>query len=162
MKRLSPDRRHQPGITVSSNLVPFLEMNKVVEYDRDFNEIWTYKIQTPWAAIRLRNGNTLITDEHDVETVEVNPKGETVWSIKPSDLPEQYRYENAQSATRLANGNTIICSRGGAHQGPQLVEVTPGKKVVWVLQDWIDFGPATAVQVLDEPGLPENPGDSQH
>jgi len=143
-------------------LVPFLSMDKVVEYDKDFNEVWSYGIPKPWAAIRLKNGNTLITDERDVETREVNSKGETVWSIKPTDLPEPYRYGNTQSATRLENGNTIICSRGGANQGPQLVEVTPEKKVVWVLQDWINFGPATAVQVLDEPGIPEHPGDSQH
>lgn len=143
-------------------LVSFLEMNQVVEYNKDFVEIWKYKIPTPWAAIRLQNGNTLITDERDVETREVNPRGETVWSIKPTDLPQQYRYANSQSATRLANGNTIICSRGGTNQGPQLVEVTPDKKVVWVLWNWIDFGPATAVQILDEPGIPEHPGDSQH
>jgi hypothetical protein len=141
-------------------LVPFLTMDKVVEYDKDFNEVWSYSIPKPWAAIRLKNGNTLITDEKDIETREVNPKGETVWSIKPTDLPEAYRYGNAQSATRLANGNTIICSRGGTNQGPQLVEVTPDKKVVWVLQDWANFGPATAVQILDEPGIPEHPGDS--
>ena len=76
-------------------------------------------------------------------------------------FPESYRYGNTQSATRLENGNTVICSRGGVNQGPQLVEVTPDKKVVWVLQDWVDFGPATAVQILDEPGIPEHPGDSQ-
>jgi hypothetical protein len=77
-------------------------------------------------------------------------------------LPEPYRYENSQSVTRLANGDTVICSRGGHDQGPQLVEVTPDKKVVWVLQDWADLGPATAVQVLDDPGIPERPGDSHH
>ena len=140
-------------------LVPFLSMNKVVEYDKDFKEVWTYNIPKPWAAIRLKNGNTLITDESDIETREVNPKGETVWSIKPTDLPEAYRYGNAQTVTRLDNGNTIICSRGGTNHGPQLVEVTPDKKVVWVLQDWQHLGPATAVQVLDEPGIPEHPGD---
>ena len=144
-------------------LASFLAMNKVVEYDKDFNEVWSYDIKSPWAAIRLKNGNTLITDEKDVETREVNRKGETVWSIKPSDLPEPYRYSNAQSATRLSNGNTIICSRGGDNnEGPQLVEVTREKKVVWVLQDWTHFGTATAVQILDEPGIPERPGDSQH
>ena len=47
-------------------LVPFLEMQKVVEYDKDFHEVWNYDIRSPWAAIRLENGNTLITDEHDV------------------------------------------------------------------------------------------------
>jgi hypothetical protein len=143
-------------------LVPFLEMNRVVEYDKDFNEIWSYDVPTPWAAIRLKNGNTLITDEHDVTTFEVTPDKKIVWQISPADIPAEYRYENSQSATRLANGDTILCSRGGSNQGPQLVEVTRDKKVVWVLQDWTHFGPATAVQILDDPGIPENPGDSEH
>lgn len=143
-------------------LVPFLEMGRVVEYDKDFKGVWSYEIPTPWAAIRLKNGNTLITDEHDVLTREVDRNKNTVWELKKSDIPPEYWYGNAQSATRLANGNTIICSRGGDHQGPQLVEVTPAKRVVWVLQDWSKFGPATAVQVLDEPGSPERPGDDQH
>ena len=143
-------------------LVSFLEMNKVIEYDLHFKPIWEYDIKSPWAAIRLKNGNTLITDEKDILTREVNPMKETVWELRSSDLPAAYRYLNAQSATRLVNGNTIICSRGGDVKGPQLVEVTPDKRVVWVLWDWADFGPATAVQILDEPGLPEIPGQSQH
>jgi hypothetical protein len=142
-------------------LASFLAMDRVVEYDKNFKEIWSYDIPSPWAAIRLKNGNTLITDEKDVLTREVNPKGETVWELSKKDIPPQYWYENAQSATRLANGNTIICSRGGTNQGPQLVEVTPDKKVVWVMQDWANFGPATAVQVLDDPGVPEHQGDLQ-
>jgi hypothetical protein len=143
-------------------LVPFLEMNRVVEYDKDFHEVWSYDVRSPWAAIRLKNGNTLITDEHDVSTMEVTPGKKVVWQVTPADLPRAWNYGNSQSATRLANGNTILCSRGGKAEGPQLVEVTPDKKVVWVLQDWMDLGPATAVQVLDDPGIPERPGDSQH
>jgi hypothetical protein len=137
-------------------------MNQVVEYDQEFHEIWRYEIPSPWAAIRLKNGNTLITDEKDILTREVNPKGETVWEVRPSDLPEAYRYINTQSCTRLANGNTIICSRGGNGKGPQLVEVTRDKKVVWVLWDWAKLGPASAVQILDDPGIPEKPGESEH
>lgn len=143
-------------------LASFLEMDKVIEYNKQFEPIWEYDIKSPWAAIRLKNGNTLITDERDVLTREVNPGKETVWEVRPSDLPERYRYQNAQSATRLANGNTIICSRGGNGKGPQLVEVTPDKQVVWVLWDWHDVGPATAVQILDDPGFPEIPGQSEH
>lgn len=139
-------------------LVPFLEMGRVVEYDKDFNEVWSYNIKSPWAAIRLKNGNTLITDEQDVLTREVDPKGNTVWEIKRGDIPQEYWYGGSQSCVRLSNGNTIMCSRGFGN-GPQLVEVTPDKKVVWVLQDWANFGPATAVQILDEPGVPERPGD---
>jgi len=143
-------------------LLPFLEMNRVVEYDKNFKEIWSYDINKPGAAIRLKNGNTLITDESDILTREVSPKKETVWEVTKADIPDQYWYGNAQSVTRLANGNTIICSRGGDKHGPQLVEITRDKKVAWVLQDWLHFGPATAVQVLDEPGIPERPGDSRH
>jgi len=145
-------------------LVPFLTMGQVLEYDKDFNIIWSYKIRSPWAAIRLKNGNTLITDEAENLTREVNPKGETVWEFKNTDLPEQFRFASApQSCTRLANGNTIFCSRGGkGGTGPQLVEITPDKKVVWVLQDWKTLGSASAVQVLDDPGVPENPGESEH
>lgn len=143
-------------------LVSFLQMDKVIEYNKHFEPIWEYDIKSPWAAIRLKNGNTLITDEQDVLTREVNPKRETVWEVRPSDLPEKYRYQNAQSVTRLTNGNTIICSRGGKAKGPQLIEVTPDKHVVWVLWDWHNFGPATAVQILDDPGIPEVPGQSGH
>jgi hypothetical protein len=144
-------------------LVSYLSEGKVVEFDKNFNEIWNYPIRSPWAALRLKNGNTLITDEHDSLTREVSPKGETVWELQNTNLPEAYRLVSApQSCTRLASGNTILCSRGGTGKGPQLVEVTPDKKVVWVLQDWKDLGDATAVQILDDPGIPEIPCESEH
>jgi hypothetical protein len=39
--------------------------------------------------------------------------------------------------------------------------VTPDKKVVWKLSSWSapNLGPASCTQLLDEPGLPERPGD---
>ncbi|GAA4091025.1 hypothetical protein [Mucilaginibacter panaciglaebae] len=145
-------------------LVSFLTMNQVVEYNKDFKEIWRYNISSPWAAIRLKNGNTLITDEKDWLTREVNKKGETVWEFNcKTDLPAQYQLTSApQSCTRLANGNTIFTSRGQNGKGPQLVEVTRDKTVVWVLHDYKSVGDGTAVQVLDDPGVPEIPGQSAH
>jgi hypothetical protein len=144
-------------------LVSYLSEGKVVEFDQNFNQIWSYPIKSAWAALRLKNGHTLITGERDSLTREVNAQGETVWEFQSSELPEAWRLAAApQTCTRLANGNTIFCSRGGSGKGPQLVEVTPEKKVVWVLQDWQDLGDATAVQILDDPGIPENPGESEH
>ena len=37
------------------------------------------------------------------------------------------------------------------------LEVTPAKQVVWALSSWNDpdLGPATSIQLLDEPGAPE-------
>ena len=142
-------------------LVPFLQANKVVEYDQRFHEIWSYAINSPWAAVRLQNGNTLITDERDQLTREVDPQGRTAWEISLSELPAPYRLADSQSCVRLANGNTILCSRGDGGRRPQLVEITRDKKVVWVIDDWKNFGPATAIQILSEPGIPEQPGALQ-
>lgn len=161
-KQVHGQFRHVRYTAQGTYLVPFLTMNQVIEYDKEFKEVWRYDARSPWAAIRLQNGNTLITIENEKTTREVNPKGETVWELKDTDIPAEYRFINTQSCTRLANGNTIICSRGNNGEGPQLVEVTPDKKVVWVLWDWKHVGPASAVQILDEPGLPEIPGASQH
>jgi hypothetical protein len=161
-KKVHPQFRRVRYTKDGTYLVPFLNMGMVVEYDKDFKEIWKYEVRGPWAAIRLKNGNTLITSEPEKSQIEVNKAGEVVWKLVPEDLPEQYRYINTQTCTRLANGNTIVCSRGGNGKGPQLVEVTPDKKVAWVLQDWATLGPASAVQILDDPGIPENPGESEH
>ena len=145
-------------------LVSVFGLGYVVEYDKNFTEIWRYTIKSPWAAIRLKNGNTLITDEADSLTREVNPKGEAVWECNTrKDLPAEYQFPTPpQTVTRLANGNTIFTSRGDRGKGPQLIEVTPDKKVVWVLQDPKIFNGITAVQILDDPGIPEIPGQSEH
>jgi hypothetical protein len=152
-------------------LVPFLKLNKVVEYDKHFKEIWSYNIPTPWAAARLHNGNTLITDEHGPLVREVNPKSETVWEFTQADLPANIVLHHIQTAERLANGNTVIFSSTFSSTGAvkpadypniiQAIEVTADKKLGWVLQDWKNLGPATTAQFLDQPGRPEHPGDLQ-
>ena len=157
-----PQFRRARVTAAGTYLLPFLEMNKVVEYDKQFKPIWTYEISSPWAAIRLRNGNTLITDEKDRLAREVNAKGETVWEYSlRTDLPASMVMPGSQSNVRLTNGNTVICSRGGNGAGLQLIEVTPDKKIVWALYDWKNLGPATAVQMLDDACVPEKPGDCQ-
>lgn len=146
-------------------LISVFGLGYVAEYDKNFNEIWRVNCKLPWSSLRLKNGNTLITNEADNLTVELNSKKDTVWQFSTkNDLPEAYRFASApQTCTRLANGNTIFTSRGDNDgNGPQMVEVTPDKKVVWVLQDWKTFGPVTSVQVLDDPGIPEIPGQSEH
>ena len=139
-------------------LAPCLSMDRVIEYDRDMKPVWTYSIPGPWAAVRLKNGNTLITGEQQGVTREVNRRGDTVWEFYLDELPEPWRPDGTQSCVRLDNGNTLICSRGGGGKTPQLVEIAPDKQVVWVLKDWKNLGPCTAVQVLTESGAPEEPG----
>ena len=167
-KTVHPQFRRGRMTAAGTYLLPFLKMHKVVEYDKNFNAIWSCEIPTPWAAIRLHNGNTLIADEHDKLVREVDSGCQTVWEVKQSDLPADVVLHNIQTADRLANGNTVIFSSTGGTQAEdrpniiQAVEVTPDKKVVWVLQDWKNLGPATSAQFLDQPGIPEKPGDVQH
>lgn len=145
-------------------LAAHMDNNKVAEYDMDGKEIWSIAVPSPWAAVRLKNGNTLLTSNKGF-VHEVNPKGETVWEFTQADVPE-IKLFSLQEANRLANGNTVIsnwCPNGIKDpkewsQSVQLLEVTPDKKVVWALRAWqepADLGPATVIQLLDEPGLPE-------
>jgi hypothetical protein len=166
-KTVHPQFRRIRMTAKGTYLLPFLKLNKVVEYDKNFDVIWTYEIATPWAAVRLHNGNTLITDEHDKLVREVSPKYETVWEFKQTDLPDDVVLHNLQTAERLANGNTVIFSSTGGTKREerasiiQALEVTSDKKLVWVLQDWKNLGPATTAQFLDQPGIPEKPGSLQ-
>jgi hypothetical protein len=146
------------------------DQNKVVEYDANGKEIWSVAVDIPWDAVRLDNGNTLIAS-HNSFVREVNPKGETVWEFNQKDVPDIQLF-CMQEANRLANGNTVMsnwCPNGvvdakGAKAPAkwpltvQVLEVTPDKKIVWALRSWTppaDLGPATVIQLLDEPGVPE-------
>jgi hypothetical protein len=166
-KTVHPQFRRIRMTAAGTFLVPFLKLHQVVEYNRDLREVWRYEIPTPWAAIRLHNGNTLITDEREKLVREVSPAGKTVWEFTPADLPPDITFRNIQTAERLANGHTVIfSSTGGAKREDkpgliQCIEVTPDKKVVWALQDWKNLGPATTAQFLDQPGIPEQPGSME-
>ena len=113
-----------------------------------------------WAAVRLKNGNTLISGNQHGYVREVNRQGEIVWEIGKNDLPGISLY-TVQEVTRLVNGNTLINNWVGSvaqENWPtvvQLIEVTPDKKVVWALRDWTTLGPASSTQLLDEPGAAE-------
>jgi Mala s 1-like protein len=153
--RLTPGRK--------SFMVGMLNEKKVVELDFDGKELWSVNATAAWAVVRLHNGNTLISGDYEGYTREVNPKGETVWEFTRADAP--FKVGNTQTANRLANGNTVITSWIAGDNNTnnwagtvQVFEVTPEKKIVWALSSWNnpDLGPATAIQLLNEPGNPDN------
>lgn len=144
-------------------MVPQMQEGKVVEYTLEGKEIWSVEAKSAWSAIRLHNGNTLISGDGKSYTREVNPRGETVWEFTQADAP--FKLYNNQTANRLANGNTVICNWVAGNKkleewssSVQVFEVTPGKKIVWALSSWDkpDLGPATCIQLLDEPGNPDD------
>ena len=155
--------RHVRITQAGTIMVPLLGENRVAEFDMDGNEIWSVSAAAPWSAIRLRNGNTLISGNQNCYTREVSPKGETVWEVIQTDVP--FKLYNNQTANRLANGNTVISNWFTGSKDPteigksvQVFEITTDKKVVWALSSWKnpDLGPNTYIQLLDETGNAEN------
>jgi len=163
VKRTHVQFRHVRITKDGTIMVPLLGENRVAEYTLDGKELWTVNAASPWSAIRLHNGNTLISGNQNCYTREVNPTGETVWEVTQADIP--FKLYNNQTANRLLNGNTIISNWFTGSKVPaelkksvQVFEITSDKKVVWALSSWEnpDLGPNTYIQLLDEPGNPEN------
>ena len=156
--------RHARLTANGTLLVAHMDLNKVVEYDADGNELWSFPATSPWGVTPLANGNALITDRLGVR--EVTRRGDVQWSFRPADAPE-YTFANLQQAWRLPNGDTVVNnwvnewnttpeSRVGTLQA---LELTPAKEIVWAMAAWTppqNLGPATTIQFLDAGSAPED------
>ena len=85
----------------------------------------------------------LCCDHNGGKVCVVSAEGKIEW---------EYACKSPQDCWRLESGNYLFCFVSGA------VELTPEKKVVWAFNEWTnpDLGPASCIQLLDEPGVPEN------
>ncbi|BCX48158.1 alpha/beta hydrolase fold-3 domain protein [Haloferula helveola] len=93
-----------------------------------------------FCALRLKNGNTLVSTGNGHSVLEVTPGKEIVWKLEQSDL-EGITLAWVTTLQVLSNGNYVI---GNCHAGPgqpQLVEVDPKtRKVVWQMDEFERFG----------------------
>jgi hypothetical protein len=147
-------------------LVPHLLAFSVKEYAPDGKVLRTIKTDLasiggrpaenwPFTAIRLDNGNTLVSLTHGNKAVEFNPNGEIVWQVTNEDVGGLFK--DPCGAQRLANGNTVVGSHA-ANTGISMVEVTPEKKIVWTSDHLLAAG-VHHFQILttngkSEPGMP--------
>lgn len=141
----------------------------VREYDGTGKVVWEYALDlggrpasnghgpeghgtSVYGALRLQNGNTVISGGNNNRVLEVDPKGKIVWSIDQKELPG-ITLAWVTTLHALPNGNLIV---GNCHAGPdnpQLFEVTREKKVVWKFTDFKTFGNSLATaHVLDLKG----------
>ena len=128
----------------------------VREYDADGKVVWEYAVpmfgkepkdghgpeafgNCTFSALRLKNGNTLLTTGNGHSVLEVTPEKEIVWKIGQNDL-EGITLAWVTTLQILPNGNYVI---GNCHAGPGqpiLIEVEPKtKKVVWKLDAFEAF-----------------------
>lgn len=149
-------------------LVAHMNLGMVVEYDQNWNEVWrATNAPSVWQATRLRNGNTLVSGNQGGFVREINPKGKVVWEFGWKDLKSTgIQLFAVHQAERLRNGDTVLCNwcagdldkqKADWPKTVQVLEVTPQKKIVWALREWKDpdLGPASCIQLLDEPGRDE-------
>jgi hypothetical protein len=140
-------------------LVPHLLAFAVKEYSPKGEIVNVFRTNTPefggrdsvnwpFTAIRLKNGNTLVSLTHGNKVVEFNKAGKVVWKVTNQDLKERL-FNDPCGLQRLPNGNTIVCSYG-AKEGTRIFEVTRKKEIVWTFQK---YG-AHEVQVLSTNGIP--------
>lgn len=152
--------RHCRMTKAGTLLIAHMNMAKVVEYDATtVKPIWSVEgMPHCWAAVRLKNGNTMVSGNENKYVREVNPQSQIVWEFSKNDLPagSTINLGNIQECDRLANGNTVICTWQG---DPSVLEVTPEKKIVWTLAKTV-LGNSSSIHLLDEPGAMEN-GDLQ-
>ena len=121
-------------------LVPHLLAFAVKEYRPDGTVVQTFKTDLenlggreaenwPFTAIRLKNGNTLVTLTHGNKVVELDPEGKVIWKATNDDF-EGNPFADPCGAQRLPNGNTVIASYG-AKDGIKLFEINQEKNMVW-------------------------------
>ena len=111
----------------------------------------------PHSVCRLANGNTIIScgdAKGGSRIFEVDPRGKTVWQAQGDELPGVHLVFIA-GFQRLPNGNTVFANwlgHGQFGKAPQLIEVTPDKKVVWTFSDTNTLRTISSIQLLDVPG----------
>lgn len=137
------------------------------EYDGDGKVVWEYQVpmfgkeekgghgpeafgNRLFGALRLPNGNTLISTGNGHSVIEVTPEKEVVWKIEQDDLPG-IKLAWVTTLELLPNGNYVV---GNCHAGPGnplLIEIDPkSKKVVWTFDRFKTFGNSVPnSQILD-------------
>jgi uncharacterized sulfatase len=103
-----------------------------------------------YSAQRLDNGNTLIGTGNGHSVLEVTPEKKIVWRLDQHNLPG-ITLAWVTQVRRLPNGNTLVVNCHAGPDNPQIIEVTPDKKVVWTFTDFTTFGNALPVAVVLDP-----------
>jgi hypothetical protein len=118
----------------------------------DLEELGGRKAENwPFTAIRLDNGDTLVSLTHGNKVVEFNQAGQVVWKVTNDDVHGLFK--DACGSQRLANGDTVIGSHA-ASTGISMVEVTPDLKIVWTSDNPMAAG-VHEFQILTTNGKPE-------
>jgi len=161
------DTRLVRKLSTGNYLVCHENDGAVREYDAAGKIVWDYSVPLfdrkpagghgpeAWgnqcfAAVRLENGNTLISTGNGHGVIEVTPEKKIVWKIGQRDLKD-ITLAWVTTIEVLPNGDYVI---GNCHAGkgqPLVVEIEPEtKKVVWTFDQFDRWGNSVPnTQLLD-------------
>ena len=167
------DTRRVRKTDAGNYLVCHEGLGLVREYDSTGAIMWEYTIDlnkqpatgghdghgtSVFNAVRLKNGNTLIAGGNNNRVMEVNKAKEIVWSIERDELkrPDGRPIHLCWVTTLqvMPNGNILFGNTHAGKDNPQMIEVTRGKRVVWMLDDWNAFGNDLCTGVCIDPKPP--------
>jgi len=160
------DTRNARKTEAGTYLVAHEKDGVVREYDAAGKVVWEFDVplEKPakgghgpdafgdqvYSAVRLANGNTLIGTGNGHGVLEVTPAKEIVWKLEQHDL-EGITLAWVTQVRRLPNGNTLLVNCHAGPDNPQIIEVTPEKRVVWTFKDFKTFGDSLPVAVVLDP-----------
>ncbi len=147
----------------------------VREYDAAGAVVWDYAVplfgqkrrpghgpeafgNSCFAALRLANGNTLISTGNGHSVIEVAPDKQIRWHLKQNDLPG-IKLGWVTTLQVLRSGNIVLGNCHAGKDNPQVIEVTRDRKAAWTFHDFRRFGNATAAVMVIE-GAANPPGAS--
>ena len=124
----------------------------VREVDADGKVVWEYTgVTNVGDALRLPNGNTVMSCGTQKRVLEVTPEKKIAWELTAADVPE-VNLTWVGSIQVLKNGNLVVGNflRGQEGKGVHAFEVTRDKKIVWKFADHEMVKSLTTVRVLDD------------
>ncbi|HEX3133267.1 MAG TPA: PQQ-binding-like beta-propeller repeat protein [Planctomycetota bacterium] len=142
----------------------------VKEYDGKGDVVWEFPVplfdkkpagghgpeawgNQSYGAVRLTNGNTLITTGNGHGIIEVTPAKEITWQLKQGDLPG-ITFAWITTVQALPDGTIVFGNCHAGPENPQLIAINREKQVLWSYKNFDLFGNSLAMtQVLDVPGL---------
>ncbi len=142
-------------------LAAVMNENKTYEWDANGKLLRTFP-KGAFVAIRLPNGNTLVTAAHPAAdhgaVIEYDGDAKVVWEVTQADLESLgIQVGMMCGAQRLPNGNTVITSAShgkmvGSGDAVKAFEITPAKQLVWSIPGATAKGNMGNIQILDIPG----------
>ncbi len=108
----APRKGARDGFVLGGGNVLIAYADEVVEFDKDKNKVWTYKLDKSngeiSTAVRLENGNTLVTElGENARLLEVSKDGAIKVEVKLQPDTDNVHMQT-RMARKLANGNYLV------------------------------------------------------